>query len=154
MNRDDVIRLYYGEVQVNGARGAANRVAAALGISDDTVRRYIAAYEKPAKTTRQTEREQRTRLTREHSAYNTEALADWLSLATSSIENGLLQSGATPGVDYTFRDLFGWAVALNGVEGACERAYQALRSVDEKTDPDELRAAIEKALSALERLLW
>ncbi|WP_129630269.1 hypothetical protein [Candidatus Oscillochloris fontis] len=52
------------------------------------------------------------RLTREFSTYDASTITDLLSILMANIEDGLLQSGATPGVDYTFRDLATWAMPM------------------------------------------
>lgn len=53
-----------------------------------------------------------TRLTREFSSTDPTVITDLLSILMANIEDSLLQSGAKPGVDYTFRDLAGWAMPL------------------------------------------
>jgi hypothetical protein len=52
------------------------------------------------------------RLTREFSTFDARAISDLLSVLMANIEDGLLQSGAVPGVDYTFRDLATWAMPM------------------------------------------
>jgi hypothetical protein len=44
-------------------------------------------------------------------------LTDFLTIVAYNIESSLLQSGAKPGTDYSYRDLFQLAVPI-----ACERA--------------------------------
>ena len=39
-------------------------------------------------------------------------MTDILSVAARDIEDALIQCGATPGTDYSYKDLFGWAVAI------------------------------------------
>ena len=49
-----VLQLYRHEVSTSGLRGAANRTATALGISDDTVRRIVARDEEARKAREET----------------------------------------------------------------------------------------------------
>jgi hypothetical protein len=53
-----------------------------------------------------------SRLTREFSTYDASTMTDLLSILMANIEDALIQSGATPGVDYTFRDLATWAMPM------------------------------------------
>lgn len=46
------------------------------------------------------------RLTTEFSGVNNDSLCDCLSVMASDIEDAMIQSGAEPGKDYTYLDLF------------------------------------------------
>lgn len=42
--------------------------------------------------------------------YDTDSFKDYLSILARDIEDALMQCGATPGKDYTYRDIFNWAM--------------------------------------------
>lgn len=52
------------------------------------------------------------RLTREYVDVDLTSMTDRLTVIAANIENALLQIGATPIQDYTYRDLMGWAISV------------------------------------------
>ena len=44
--------------------------------------------------------------------YDTDTMIDSLSKIAGEVEDSLIQCGATPGHDYTYKDVFDWAVSI------------------------------------------
>ena len=44
--------------------------------------------------------------------YDTSTMTDFLSMVARDIEDSLIQCGATPGKDYTYKDVFDWSVSV------------------------------------------
>jgi len=44
--------------------------------------------------------------------YDDSTMSDYLSMVARDIEDSLIQCGATPGKDYTYKDVFDWSVSV------------------------------------------
>ena len=50
------------------------------------------------------------RLIQSFAEYDRDSFTDYLSILAREIEDALLQCGSTPEKDYTYRDIFTWAI--------------------------------------------
>lgn len=50
------------------------------------------------------------RLSNQYESVDLGTLSDTISVLIANVENGILAAGGVAGVDYTFRDLVGWAI--------------------------------------------
>lgn len=51
-------------------------------------------------------------LIRRYATYDSTHLTDFLQIIAANVEDALISSGATPGVDYSLRDIFEWAMPV------------------------------------------